>query len=175
MAADAAEVEVAAAVLEPHFFAVRDAFLEFEPEEGRPLSRLKRTRMVVDPSVHDSPRHFAAARDDGLLILLAPEAASLELESLVAILVHEFGHAADFAYPANWIMVRRGEPAVWIGDRTDKPARKWRRMWSQRSDDQMEWAADSIAEAVTGMKVEYCGPCMLQCFSGGKSRPAGLR
>jgi hypothetical protein len=168
------DVEVAAAVLEPHFCAVRDAFVDFAPEGGRSMSRLKRTRMVVDPSIHDSQRHYAACRDDGLLIKIAPEAASLELENLVAILVHEFGHAADFAYPAQWIMVQRGQPAVWIGDRDDKPGRTWRRMWQERTDDQVEWSADAIGEAVTGLEIRYCGPCMLQCFSG-IERPAGLR
>lgn len=168
------DVEFAAAVLEPHFHAVRDVFVDFECEPGKKLSRLKRTRLVVDPSVHDSPRHYAAARDDGTLIKLAPQAVELELENLVAILVHEFGHAADFAYPAQWVMVNRSEPAVWIGDRDDKPARAWRRIWAQRNDDQVEWAADAIGEAVTGLPVRYCGPCMIQCFSG-RPRPRGLR
>lgn len=167
--------EVAAAVLEPHFFAVRDAFIDFEVEPGRNLSRLKRTRMVVDPGVHDSPRHFAQCREDGLLIKLAPEAADLPVETLVAILVHEFGHATDFAYPGNWVTPARGQDALWIGDRTDKPARKWRRLWLERSDDQVEWAADAIATSVTGLEVQYCGPCLVQCFSGGKPRPEELR
>lgn len=167
--------EVAAAVLEPHFDAVRDTFVEYAPESGQSLSKLKRTRMIVDPSVHDTPRHFARCRTDGLLIQIAPEAADLPLEKLVAVLVHEFGHAADFAYPGNWITPERaGAEAIWIGDRSDKPARKWRRLWVDRPDDQVEWAADAIAETVTGLKVTYCGPCMVQCFSG-IERPARLR
>ncbi|MCP4242345.1 MAG: hypothetical protein GY772_17460 [bacterium] len=167
--------EVAAAVLEPHFFVVRDMFLDFEAEDGGNLRRLRRTRMVVDPSVRDSPRHFAACRDDGMLVLLAPAAADLPVENLMAILAHELGHAADFAYPGNWVTLGPGNEAVWIGERDDRVARKWRRLWEQRTDDQVEWAADAIAEAVTGVKVEYCGDCMLQCFSGGNQRPPGLR
>jgi hypothetical protein len=168
------DVEFAAAVLEPHFYAVRDVFLEFEPAPGKHLSRLKRTRMVVDPEVHDSPRHFAMCRDDGLQVKLAPEASDLPVEELTAILVHEFGHAVDFAYPAEWVAFR-DKPAVWIGDRTDKPARRWRGLWTERTDDQIEWAADSIAQVITGLQVQYCGPCMVQCFSGGKLRGEGLR
>lgn len=166
------DLEIAAAVLEPHFFAVRDVFLDFDRDS---LRRLRRTRMVVDPTVHDSLRHYAACRDDGLLILVAPEAVDLPVDNLAAIFAHELGHAADFAYPAQWVTLGPGDEAIWIGDRDDKIARKWRRLWEQRSDDQVEWAADAIASEVTGVEIQYCGDCMLQCFSGGKSRPSGLR
>lgn len=167
--------EISSAVLDPHFDAVRDTFVEFSPEPGKRLSKLKKTRMVVEPSVHDSERHFARCRTDGLLIQLAPEAADLPLENLVAMLVHEFGHAADFAYPGDWVTPEsQGGEAIWVGDRDDKPARKWRRLWHGRNDDQVEWAADAIGRAVTGMRITYCGPCMLQCFSG-VGRPKGLR
>jgi hypothetical protein len=170
------DAEVAAVILEPHFDAVRDTFVEYAPEPGSQLTKLKKTRFVVDPEVHDSERHFAMCRDDGALIRIAPEAAELPLENLVAILSHEFGHAADFAYPAKWVTPPRGSgEAVWLGDRDDKPARKWLRLWSERNDDQVEWAADSIASTVTGIEIRYCGRCVLQCFSGDKRRPAGLR
>ncbi len=168
--------EVAAVILEPHFDAVRDTFVEFCPEPGKQLAKLKRTRFVVDPSVHDTDRHFAMCRDDGLLIRIAPEAAELPLENLVAILSHEFGHAADFAYPGKWVTPLRGAgDVVWLGSRSDKPARKWRRLWEERNGDQVEWAADAIASTVTGVEIRYCGPCVLQCFSGAQTRPAGLR
>jgi hypothetical protein len=187
------ELQIAAAVLEPHFDAVKDTFVEFEPEPGESLSTLRRTRFVVDSSVHDTPRHFAKCRDDGLLIKLAPQSVTLDLETLTAILVHEFGHAADFAYPARWVSAK-GHPAAWVGeggswhydsqgnarwreDRGDeaKRIRRWQQLWHERSDDQVEWSADSIALAVTGLRVSYCGPCMLQCFEGGQGRPKGLR
>lgn len=170
--------EVAAVVLEPHFDAVRDIFVEYELEPGVRLDKLKRTRFVVDPTVHDSERHYAMCRDDGSLIRIAPEAAELPLENLIAVLSHEFGHAADFTYPAKWVTPLRGAEqaqATWIGDRDDKPARKWRRLWAERSDDQVEWAADAIASTVTGIQIRYCGACMLQCFSGEQTRPEGLQ
>jgi len=187
------QLEVAAAILEPHFDAVKDTFVEFEPEPDQSLSILRRTRFVVDPDVHDTPRHYAMCRDDGLLIKVAPESIGLDLETLTAILVHEFGHAADFAYPARWVP-SKGRAACWIGEagswrydvqgnatwheETGKEAhriRRWQNLWHHRSDDDIEWAADSIAYAVTGMRVRYCGPCMLQCFSGASTRPKGLR
>lgn len=170
------EQELVAVVLEPHFDAVRDTFVSFAPEPGASLDKLKRTRLVIDPSVHDTERHYAACRDDGLLIKLAPEAADLPHDQLVAILVHEFGHAADFAYPGMWVPPPSGSgQAVWLGERDDRPARRWRKLWSERNDDQVEWAADSIGETVTGIPITYCGPCMLQCFSGAERRPEGLR
>ena len=120
--------EVAAAELAPHFDATKDAFVSFEPEPedlpGMCLDKLQRTRMVVDPSVRDTERHFARCRDDGLLIELAPECVELPFEQLVAVLAHEMGHAADFAYPGCWVNPggAKGE-AVWIGHLKTKPAR----------------------------------------------------
>ena len=92
-------------------------------------------------------------------------------------LSHELGHAADFSYPGCWVVLdprtdRRR--ALWLGWREDRDARRWRRMWYERDDDEVEWAADAIAQAVTGIPVTYCGRCMLQCFSG-IPRPSGLR
>lgn len=171
------DLELAAAVLEPHFDAVRDVFAEFRPDGGVPLSKIKKVKLIVDPAIRNSPRHYAACRTDGKYILLAPQAADLPLEQLVAIISHEFGHAADFNYPGKWLTPNRGdEEAIWVGDHEDsKQLRKWFKLWNQRSDDQIEMAADSIAYTVTGMPISYCGPCMLQCFSGTRSRPRGLR
>jgi hypothetical protein len=165
--------EFAYAVIEPHFDAVRDHYAAFEPEPGSSLDKVRRTKLVVDPAVRDSPRHYAACRDDGLLIVIAPQAVQLEHDPLVALLCHEFGHATDFLYPGQWAG-RRNERAVWVPENTKKTDRI-RRMWSERSEDQVEWDADSIAYAVTGHEITYCGACMVQCFSGGKSRPGGLR
>lgn len=186
--------ELAAVVLKPHFDAVRDCFVEFEPEPGEGLDKLKRTKLMIDESVRDSSRHYAACRDDGLIIKLAPQAVELSTRTLTAIIAHEFGHAADFAYPGRW-MTFEGEQAVWLGEggawirnpetgRMDwQPEsgqeafliRRWQNEWHRRPDAQVEWAADSIAYAVTGQPITYCGPCMLQCFGGGRRRPEALR
>jgi len=165
--------DVAFAIIEPHFDAIRDIFVDHSVEANRRLKRIGETKFVVSEEVRTSPRHFAGCRDDGLLIKVAPDAADLDLETLVAILCHELGHAADFLYPGRWLG-QRGERAAWLPEGT-KHMGRLRRDWAERSSDQVEWDADSIAFAITGKQVEYCGPCMIQCFGGGESRPAGLR
>lgn len=47
--------------------------------------------------------------------------------------------------------------------------------WMNRDPDTVEFTADAIAEHVTGRKIGYCGPCLLQCFDRGRRRPRGLR
>jgi hypothetical protein len=170
-------LEIAAAVLQPHFDAVRDAFLAYRADaDHEGFVKLKKTKFVVDPKIRDSIRHFAACRDDGLLILFAPECVDLPDTTLVPIVAHELGHALDHLYPAEWMQGAGPGKARWIGDRGDsKMGRRWKRLWRERSRDQIEWTADGIAETVTGQKLGYCGACMLQCFNAGVERPAGLR
>jgi hypothetical protein len=165
--------EMAATVLAPYFDAVRDVFSAHEPAPNQSLDKLAKTDFIVDGRIHDSNRHFAGCRQDGLLILLAPQSVDLPEDTLVAIIAHEFGHAADYAYPGRWLP-ERDEPAAWLADLSTKEAKRWMKAWPDRSDDQVEWAADSIAQAVTGRRIGYCGPCLLQCWEG-KSRPDGLR
>jgi hypothetical protein len=195
-----ADVEIAATVIEPYFDAVRDTFAAFEVEPGKPLARLKRVTFEVTSRAHSSARHFAATYETGLSMMFAPELVERPWETMVAILVHEFGHAADFAYPACWSWPKK-QPSevVWVGesargralawreiygrsgarsrssDDDRPPAQNWAFAWQHRDRDQIEWAADAIAEAVTGRPIRYCGDCLLQCFDGGVSRPAGLR
>lgn len=161
---------LAYSVIEPHFEAVRDVFLGWERGQ---LAKLGRVKLAVSPDVRDSARHFAACRDDGLLIELAPQAANLPVETLTAIIAHEFGHAADFAFPAQWRVARSGE-AEWSHDVAGKGSARLLKQWAARDDDRVETDADAIARAVTGKSIGYCGPCKLQCFSGAP-RPKGLR
>lgn len=170
--------EISASVILPHFHAVQDVFADFSPEPGVKLDRLKKTQFIIDPSVHDKPRHFAATRDDGRLMMFAPGIIDLDIETLIAILTHEFGHAADFTYAGRWISQPSGPGiARWIedSDLSRREFRTWRKLWEDRSRDHVEWAADGIAEAVTGRNIKYCGDCVLQCFHGGIERPKGLR
>lgn len=114
-----------------------------------------------------------------MLIELAPECVDLSLEHFLPIMAHEFGHAADFAYPAHWVAPDgpRGA-AMWISEEqlATRHAQRWRRLWHERDDAQVEWSADAIARAVTGQDITYAGPCMLQCFSPhGMRRPPNLR
>ncbi len=177
--------EIVATVLAPYFDAVRDRFVEFRPDASACLERLRKTKFVIEAKNHNSGRHFASTRDDGMLMIFAPQIVELPVETLVAILAHEFGHAADFAYPAHWLT--RGQPddvASWIGDpRATRQSRKWQKLWYDQNDhssqdpnrDRIEWRADAIAFAVTGRRLGYCGDCVLQCFKGGIERPPGLR
>jgi hypothetical protein len=172
-----AAVELAASVVQPHFDAVRDVFLEHTPAPGETLGMLARTRFEIDTEIHDSRRHFAATRDDGLLMMFAPGIVDLDLETLAAILAHEFGHATDFLYPARWLTPMDGPgKAAWIPVGTPpKLSARWSKLWKDRTRDQVEWAADGIGEAVTGKPIRYCGNLLLQCFTGTKERPRWLR
>jgi hypothetical protein len=170
--------EVVASVVRPHFDAVRDLFSEYVPAGWKePLSKLQHVTFVVDSEMHDSPRHFAACRTDGKQLILAPQFVQLPVETLVAILAHEFGHAADFAYPAHWRLMPAGPGvAEWIGEPSEtKWGRAWQKTWLGRNKDHVEWTADGIAMAVTGRAIGYCGPCVLQHFDEGVPRPKGLR
>lgn len=167
--------ETAALIIGPHFDAVRDHFAAFEPEPGMRLRLIDKTRMRIDRRVRDSERHYAACSDDGREILVAPEAAELTMEDLVAILTHECGHAADFLHPAMWLW-HRDKPATWVGSQDNKQGRKLARLWQDRSADQVEWTADAIAWLIVGRPIRYCGAGLVQCFSpSGILRPAGLR
>lgn len=169
----------AAAVVSPYFAAARAKYAE----SG--LNRLKRVQLVIDPVAHDTDRHFAACREDGLLIVLAPEIADLEEDYLVGIVAHELGHAADFLYPGryqlvdgklvewdhpDWSRKQRGAPI------DGKLAFNRRTQWQSRSAQEVELTADAVAGRVFGRPVRYAGPCMLQTFSrpGVTPRPAHL-
>lgn len=193
--------EMAAAVLAPFFDAVRDEYVAFAPTSGQPLARLRKVKFVIDPAIRDTVRHFAACRDDGVQMIFAPEIVDLPIENLVAILAHEFGHAADFAYPGAWSWPADGPgTSVFVGSDNKTRALAWRelkrswgqstpvdrepleseavawmRAWEKRNRDQVEWTADAIAMTVTGHKLGYCGACMMQTFDRCVSRPMGLR
>lgn len=165
---------VSAAVLQPHFDAVRDVFVEAHRKLGFDHG-LDKVRFRVDPKAHDTERHFAATLSTGLQQLYAPEAADLPIEPLTAIICHEWGHSDDFLHPGKWLVLERNKPAVVVPD--DLPEKKKKKLWRQwleRSDDEIEWWADAIAHAVTGKRIGYCGPCLIQCFDG-RPRPKGLR
>jgi len=161
------EPEEALAVVEPCYAATQDLFLEYG------LNRLQKTQIRCAPWVHDSPRHFAAYSIEGDYIVVAPELVELPTDTVFAILAHELGHAADFLYPARYVLhdsgiQDRGEPE------DTKQWRKWLNGWKARSDDDVERTADAIGSAVMGVAIGYCGPCHLQCF-GGAQRPTWLR
>lgn len=132
--------------------------------------------MKCAPWIHDSPRHFAACTDDGLQIYAAPELADLPDNVVLAIFAHEFGHATDFLYPAEFARGRDGAYRRDFGNVSERQVRAWITGWNNRDADAIEFAADAIAELVLGMPIGYQGPCQLQCFNCGEGRrPVGLR
>lgn len=161
--------EEAHLILEPYFIAVQERYC------GEGLSLCANTRLRVDRKMHDTARHFAACDSSGKQILLAPEAAELAEETLLAIIAHEFGHAADFLYPGQFLLRGDDEPAM---RRPPESSRHWQRGlrdWKKRDDDVVELTADAIAHLVHGVRYGYRGPCLIQTFGATRLRPVGLR
>lgn len=162
-------VEEALVVLEAYYTTIQEKFV------SAGLTRCARTRLWCADWIHDTPRHFAACTDDGLNIYAAAELADLPDSTVLAILAHEFGHATDFLYPAEFARGRSGTERRDFQSVSDKQVRSWVSGWRRRDADSVEFAADHIAEYVLGIPIGYAGPCMLQCFNRGTARPAGLR
>lgn len=163
-------VEDAHLVLEPYFLAMQEVYL------AAGLDKCRKTRLYCAPWIHDTPRHFAACRDDGLAIIVAPELAELPEPTVVAIFGHELGHATDFLYSAEFVLDQ--ERAVRRRAReegSDTQWARWAKAWEHRDQDVVELTADGVAEFVTGARIGYLGPCLLQCFNRGQARPQGLR
>lgn len=156
-------------VLEPYFKTIQEQFV------GYGLKRCARTKLWCADWIHDTPRHFAACDDEGLNIYVAAELADLPDNTVLAILSHEFGHATDFLYPAEFARGRTGTYRRDFSVVSEKQVRSWVTGWRSRDDDAVEFAADHIAELVIGLPIGYSGPCQLQCFNRGTARPAGLR
>lgn len=158
-------------ILEPYFTVMKELFIEAG------LTEVSKVKLYVAPVMHDSPRHFAGARADGAVILLAPEMIELPENTVAAIVAHEFGHATDFLYPGEFVLgedrkaLRRQRNGLENDDRWIT----WLKDWEKRDDDVVEFVADGIAERVTGRRIGYVGPCKLQAFDRGKARPQGLR
>ena len=161
----------ALAIIEPYFHAMQEVFVE-HPE----LARCGKTGLYVAPWVHDSPRHYAACRDDGKAIIVAPEMVELDERMVLAILAHELGHACDFLYAGEFVLGHEREALRRKReDFTDRQWSRWIKDWEQRDEDAVEFTADAVAQLATGLVIGYTGPCQLQSFERGKARPQGLR
>lgn len=163
--------EEAHMILEPYFEATRESYV------AAGLDRCARTRLIIDPSMHDTERHFGACQDDGKVILTAPELAELPEETVLAIMAHELGHATDFLYPGEFAMGREDEPAIRRSPDSMKAKHwhRWLRDWESRDGDLVEMTADAIAHYVLGVRYGYRGPCLIQHFGANRLRPMGLR
>lgn len=165
-----------------YFDYVRDQFLAGEVAPGVALDRLKKVTVVVDPDVHDTPRHYAATRDDGRLVRLAPQLLDLPSVQSVAVIAHELGHAADFLYPGHFLLTSVGGPAKWKVPEGRRSSRQLEN-WYKRTPHEVETTADAISLLVTGAVIRYAGECrtksdclLIQTFGpGGEDRPEWLR
>lgn len=167
---DPLSIDEAHAVLEPYFEVMRDEYSKYG------LTKVKRVRFFVAPSMHDSPRHFGACRTDGSALLLAPELAEMPPPVVLAILAHEFGHATDFLYPGEFVLGKEGPAIRRVQTEVEeKQWSRWLKSWHKRDDDVVELTADAIAHRVMGVPYGYLGPCQIQSFDAVKARPMGLR
>ncbi len=163
-------LEEAYAVLEPYVEVIRDEYKAFG------LTKVKRVRLFISPEMHDTPRHFAACKDDGSAVFFAPELADAPDAIVLAIIAHEFGHAADFLYPGEFVL-GDGGPALRRDPKLTEPKQwsKWLKAWHKRDDDVVELTADAIAHRVMGVPYGYQGPCNIQSYDAVMPRPLGLR
>lgn len=161
--------EEAQLILEPYFLVVQERYCEGG------LDLCLGTRMIVDPQMHDTARHFAACDSSGKKIFLAPELAEWPEETVLAVIAHELGHACDFLYPGQFWL--RGEDAPALR-RLPESTKHWQRSlrdWKNRDDDLVELTADAIAHYALGVRYGYRGPCLIQTFGATRLRPVGLR
>lgn len=161
--------EEAKLILEPYFIAVQEAYCK----SG--LDLCLGTRMLVDPKMHDTARHFAACDSSGKRIYLAPELVELPEETVLAVMAHELGHACDFLYPGQFLLRGEDEPAIRRPPESSKHWGKGLRDWKRRDDDLVELTADAIAHYALGVRYGYRGPCLIQTFGETRLRPVGLR
>ncbi len=155
------ELGHAAHILGPSVDAVRAAFLRAG------LSRIARVEWEVNQNARDKGRHFARCNTDGLSIVFAPETILLPPDTIAGVIAHEFGHAADFLYPGEFMLTA---DADWLVERVSPPTPY------RRSYDDIERTADGIAEMALGVTIGYAGPCKLETLNAGvRPRPAGLR
>lgn len=170
--------EEAHAILEPYFLAAREMFAEYCEKLGLG-SEVQNTSFECWKAMHDTERHYAGTSPDGRKIYAAPEMADLPEDTVAALFAHEFGHVVDHRYPSMFVLVE--EQLVFVGsvEGEDKRAEQARiarmRQWSRRKYDEVEVVADKVAEEVTGSRIGYSGPCMLQGLNRGVPRPEGLR
>ena len=120
------------------------------------LPRIKDVYIVLnDTSADDRGRHFAYYNERSRSIHFSPSMPSLPRRHRIAMIAHEFGHAADFAYPKELSEFRKG--------------------WHERDHDQVERDADLIAEWALGRPIGYTTPCLIQTLDRGIKRPRGLK
>jgi hypothetical protein len=174
------ESDAAFAILEPYFEAAREVYMEYVNKRGLQVRGIKRVRLECRPDMHDTPRHFAGASEEGNLIAVAPQMVDLPEDTVAAILAHEFGHVVDFLNPGAFHCDVEERQLVFLpdeeeGERGDRVRLARLRQWRKRDEHAVELTADLIAEQAIGKRIGYSGPCLLQGFARGVPRPEHLR
>lgn len=141
---------------------------------------LRSTRRVVwriDDSIRDRSRRYAVTDTNDfslafgaqdVRILVASDLHDLSFEHQQMILLHEWGHAVDFLYPA---LIDVSGPLRWHWKR---PTLANQAAWLERTHDEIEQMADRLVLGLWGIVVGYKGKKKLQSWSG-TARPPGLR
>jgi hypothetical protein len=176
--------ETARAIVEPYFAAAKDEFVAHEKANYR-AAKMKAVRLECRTwqDMHDEEgfnvRNFAATTDDGRTVVVCPDIVELPMESVAAIIAHEFGHAYDFLYPGRFVLANGELLHFYDEPAENKAAEKARiarmKQWEHRDHDTVEAVADAIATEVLGMQIRYSGACLLQTFGPGVHRPKTLR
>ena len=174
------ESDAAYAILEPYFEAAREVYLEYSEQRGLRVKGIRQVRLECRDDMHDSPRHFAGASEDGNLIAFAPQMVDLPEDTVAAILAHEFGHIVDFLNPGRFHCDVEERKLIFLpeedeGERGERVRVARLRQWRKRDHHAVELTADLIAEQAIGKRIGYSGPCRLQGFSRGVPRPPHLR
>ena len=158
---------------------MKETFVAYERAQNG-SSRLKKTRLECSSNWHQDdgehegiamPRHFAGCSDDGKMIVAATEMVELPEPMVLAILTHEFGHAMDFAYPAEYQLVD-GEllHRHIVGDLHDRRTRQAMRaatnQWEARDDDEIEQAARRDSAAGDRQEHRLRGPVLVAELPG---------
>lgn len=113
-----------------------------------------RLEISSDPTLRDTPRHFAAAENGGRgPVLIHRSALRLPRQNLVAILAHEMGHVIDqSAFNTSFARALRG-------DETKLPSDGEKR-------------ADALAQKYLGTTIRYDRD-LVQTLGAGRPRPRG--
>jgi hypothetical protein len=158
------------AIIVPYW---QDIIEQFE-ESGYPQPATLCDIILTD-EVRDSCRHFAATREDGKMLYLAPDIVHLPSDLIMGILAHEAGHIVDLQSPGIYWF--RNDELIVSDELPSRGFRKILRAWRDRSDDEVERVADEIAFDATGVRIGYVGgsTCLVQALGRGIKRPKGLK
>lgn len=131
-------------------------FKKVRAAAAKTIPSVLKTKLVLDASVHDSPRHFAMTKKlkgGGWTIHVAPELALEPQHVRVGVLRHEFGHVAAWTVS---------------GQKLGGPLRS-------RTYDARERRADRIAENLFKTKIYYDKRGVETTRKGKRPRPKGLK